>query len=84
MGHAAQQNRAANDRGIAPEAPLPQPVAEEGDTLVANLVLVVFAFAFSEQLGRLIGRTGLRAISKIIAMLLAAIAVNMIRRGWAS
>lgn len=51
--------------------------------LVVNLILVVLAFAYSEWLGRKIGPTGLRAISKIIAMLLAAIAVNMIRRGWA-
>lgn len=50
--------------------------------LVANLVLVVLAFRFSDQLGRKVGPTGLRAISKIISMLLAAIAVNMIRRGW--
>ena len=50
--------------------------------LVANLVLVVLAFAYSEKLGRVIGATGMRAISKIIAMLLAAIAVNMIRQGW--
>jgi multiple antibiotic resistance protein len=49
--------------------------------LVANLVLVILAFTYSDRLGRLIGATGLRAISKIIAMLLAAIAVNMIRRG---
>jgi multiple antibiotic resistance protein len=49
--------------------------------LVANLFLVVLAFAFSDQLGRTIGTTGLRAISKIISMLLAAIAVNMIRQG---
>jgi multiple antibiotic resistance protein len=49
--------------------------------LVANLVLIVLAFAGSDKLGRLIGGTGLRAISKIIAMLLAAIAVNMIRQG---
>lgn len=46
-----------------------------------NLVLVVLALAYSERLGQLIGPTGLRAISKIIALLLAAIAVNMIRRG---
>ena len=52
--------------------------------LVANLVLIVLAFAFSEKLSRMIGATGLRAISKIISMLLAAIAVNMIRRGWAA
>lgn len=50
--------------------------------LGANLALVVLAFTFSDQLGRMIGATGMRAISKIIAMLLAAIAVNMIRRGW--
>lgn len=50
--------------------------------LVANLMLVVLAFRFSDALGRRIGGTGLRAISKIISMLLAAIAVNMIRRGW--
>lgn len=49
--------------------------------LVANLILVVLAFAFSDQLGRAIGTTGLRAISKIISMLLAAIAVAMIRHG---
>ncbi len=52
--------------------------------LVANLVLVMLAFAYSDKLGRVIGATGLRAISKIIAMLLAAIAVSMIRRGWAT
>ena len=51
--------------------------------LVANLILVILAFTHSDRLGRLIGATGMRAISKIIAMLLAAIAVNMIRRGWA-
>jgi multiple antibiotic resistance protein len=51
--------------------------------LVANLLLIMLAFAYSEWLSRKIGATGLRAISKIISMLLAAIAVNMIRRGWA-
>ena len=50
--------------------------------LAMNLVLVVLAFAFSEKLGRFLRPSGLRAISKIISMLLAAIAVNMIRRGW--
>jgi multiple antibiotic resistance protein len=51
--------------------------------LAVNLVLVVLAFAYSDWLGRKIGATGLRAISKIIALLLAAIAVNMIRQGLA-
>lgn len=50
--------------------------------LAVNLALVVLAFAYSDWLGRKIGPTGMRAISKIISMLLAAIAVNMIRRGW--
>lgn len=50
--------------------------------LVVNLILVVLAFAYSESLARLISTTGLRAISKIISMLLAAIAVSMIRKGW--
>jgi multiple antibiotic resistance protein len=51
--------------------------------LAANLALVVLALHYSEWLGRKISPTGLRAISKIISMLLAAIAVSMIRRGWA-
>ena len=49
--------------------------------LVVNLVIVVLAFAFSEKIGRVISPTGMRAISKIVSMLLAAIAVNMIRQG---
>ena len=49
--------------------------------LVVNLVLVVLAFAYSDVLARRIGATGLRAISKIISMLLAAIAVAMVRQG---
>jgi multiple antibiotic resistance protein len=49
--------------------------------LVVNLALVVLAFAYSDVLARRIGATGLRAISKIISMLLAAIAVAMVRQG---
>lgn len=52
--------------------------------LAVNLVLVVLALVGSEWLGRKLGTTGLRAISKIISMLLAAIAISMIRRGWAA
>lgn len=52
--------------------------------LVANLALVVLALRYSTWLGRKVSPTGLRAISKIIAMLLAAIAVSMIRQGWRS
>jgi multiple antibiotic resistance protein len=50
--------------------------------LVVNLGLVVFALHYSEWLGRRIGSTGMRAISKMISMLLAAIAISMIRKGW--
>ena len=49
--------------------------------LGANLAIVVFALHSSEWFGHKIGSTGLRAISKIISMLLAAIAVSMIRHG---
>ena len=51
--------------------------------LAVNLVFVVLAFAYSEKIGQWIGSTGMRAISKIISLLLAAIAVNMIKHGWA-
>jgi multiple antibiotic resistance protein len=49
--------------------------------LVVNLVLVVLVLHYSDWLGRRVGGTGMRAISKIISMLLAAIAVAMIRQG---
>ncbi len=52
--------------------------------LAANLALVAICFAQSERLERLVGHTGLRAVSKIIALLLAAIAVHIVRRGFAS
>jgi len=51
--------------------------------LVANLALVVLAFAQADRLGRTIGVTSMRAVSKIVSLLLAAIAISMIRRGWA-
>jgi len=52
--------------------------------LVVNLGLVALAFAESERLERLVGQTGLRAVSKIIALLLAAIAVHIVRLGFLS
>jgi len=53
-------------------------------SLAVNLGIVMFALHYSDWLGRKISPTGLRAISKIIAMLLAAIAISMIRQGWRS
>ena len=49
--------------------------------LAVNLTLVALVLRYSEWLGQKMGATGLRAISKIIAMLLAAIAIAMIRQG---
>ena len=49
MRHAVQRDGAADDRGIAREAPLPQPVAEEGDAVVADLVLVLGERAADER-----------------------------------
>jgi len=50
--------------------------------LAANLGIIALAFAESERLERKIGQTGLRAVSKIIALLLAAIAVHIVRLGF--
>ncbi|MDE1170035.1 MAG: MarC family protein [Verrucomicrobium sp.] len=50
--------------------------------LVLNLGVVALAFAYCRTLEQWIGGTGMRAVSKIISLLLAAIAVSMIRHGW--
>lgn len=50
--------------------------------LFANLVLVWLAFRNSHRLVKLIGPNGLRATSQVVSLLLAAIAVSMIRRGF--
>src|SRR5205814_7844710 len=49
--------------------------------LLVNMALVALAFWNADWFTRLLGRQGLRAISKIVALLLAAIAVSLIRRG---
>lgn len=51
-------------------------------SLVVNLILVAVAFWNAGLIARWVGRQGLRGMSKIIALLLAAIAVSLIRRGW--
>jgi multiple antibiotic resistance protein len=51
-------------------------------SLLVNLALVVIAFWNSDLVARWMGRQGLRGVSKIVALLLAAIAVSLIRRGW--
>jgi len=49
--------------------------------LVANLLLVLLAFRSSPFLQRVLGLRTMRAIAKIVSLLLAAIAVNLVRRG---
>src|SRR5213082_1429200 len=53
-------------------------------SLLVNLGLVAIAFCNADQFTRWMGRQGLRGVSKIVALLLAAIAVSLIRRGWNS
>lgn len=50
--------------------------------LVLNLAIIWVALRFADALSRKIGATTMRAISRFVALLLAAIAVNLIRRGW--
>ena len=51
-------------------------------SLLVNMGLVAIAFCNADQFTRWMGRQGLRGASKIIALLLAAIAISLIRRGW--
>ena len=53
-------------------------------SLVVNLGLVALAFWNADRFARWMGMQGLRGISKIVALLLAAIAVSLIRRGWST
>ena len=49
--------------------------------LLVNLVLVLITLRMASWLERLLGLRTMRAFSKIVALLLAAIAVNLVRRG---
>ena len=51
-------------------------------SLVINLAIVALALCQASRVARLLGNQGLRGVSKLIALLLAAIAVSLIRRGW--
>src|SRR3954463_6160548 len=50
-------------------------------SLISNLAIVAVALCNADRFARLMGRQGLRGVSKIIALLLAAIAISLIRRG---
>lgn len=49
--------------------------------LVANFLVAWLAFKYCQYLVAWVGANGLRALSKVISLFLAAIAVSMIRRG---
>ena len=51
-------------------------------SLVINLAIVALALCQAGRVAQLLGNQGLRGVSKLIALLLAAIAVSLIRRGW--
>ncbi len=51
-------------------------------SLLVNLLLVEVGFRYARRIEALLGKQGLKGISKLIALLLAAIAVSLIRRGW--
>jgi len=51
-------------------------------SLFVNMALVAIALCNAGRFARWMGRQGLRGVSKIIALLLAAIAISLIRRGW--
>ncbi len=50
-------------------------------SLLVNLLLVEIGFRYARRVEALMGRQGLNGVSKLIALLLAAIAVSLIRRG---
>ena len=51
-------------------------------SLIVNLLIVAAALCNAERFARWMGTQGLRGVSKIVALLLAAIAISLIRRGW--
>lgn len=50
-------------------------------SFMANLIITWVVFSYSDNISRFLGKAGSKAISKIASLLLAAIAVMMIRKG---
>jgi len=50
-------------------------------SLILNMLIVWTTFIYAEKLMRLMGRAGIRAFSKVAYILLAAIAIMMVRKG---
>lgn len=51
-------------------------------SLLVNLGIVAVTLCNAERFTRWMGKQGLRGVSKLVALLLAAIAISLIRRGW--
>ncbi len=51
-------------------------------SLLVNLLIVAVVFRYADLLRKWMGKQGINGISKIVSLLLAAIAVSLIRRGW--
>lgn len=56
-------------------------VAPTVTSLILNLIIVWFSFVNAQKITKLIGKNGIVALSKVMAILLASIAVMMIRIG---
>jgi multiple antibiotic resistance protein len=50
-------------------------------SLFLNLVIVAVVFCYADRLTKWMGKQGINGISKLVSLLLAAIAVSLIRRG---
>jgi multiple antibiotic resistance protein len=50
--------------------------------LLVNLLIVALVFRYADVFARWMGKQGINGVSKLVSLLLAAIAVSLIRRGW--
>lgn len=50
-------------------------------SFILNLLLTLVVFSFSNQIVRFMGQGGIKAVSRVFTLLLAAIAVNMMLKG---
>lgn len=51
-------------------------------SLLVNLLIVAVVFHYADLLTKWMGKQGIKGVSKLVSLLLAAIAVSLIRRGW--
>jgi multiple antibiotic resistance protein len=57
-------------------------IVPTGAAIIANIALAGLIFLFAETIGRVLGRAGSKTIAKISNLLLASIAVMIIRKGF--